>query len=76
MRPRPRVDSALVKALARAHRWRRMPESEECGSITEFAAAGKIDRSYLCRVLRLTLLAPALVEVVYDGKTRGRVSEA
>jgi hypothetical protein len=57
-RPRPRVDSALVKALARAHRWHRMLESGECGSITELAAAEKIDRSYLCRVLRLTLLAP------------------
>jgi hypothetical protein len=52
------VDSALVKALARAHRWQRMLESGECASISELAAAEKIDRSYLCRVLRLTLLAP------------------
>jgi hypothetical protein len=56
--PRPRVDSALVKALARAHRWQRLLESGEYASITELAAAEKIDRSYLCRVLRLTLLAP------------------
>ena len=61
-RPRPRVDSALVKALARAHRWQRLLESGECGSITELAAAEKIDRSYPCRVLRLTLLAPEIVE--------------
>ena len=53
-RQRPRVDSALVKALARAHRWQRLLESGECASITELAAAEKIDRSYLCRVLRLT----------------------
>ncbi len=52
------IDSALVKAIARAHRWQRMLESGEYGSITELAAAEKINPSYLCRVLRLTLLAP------------------
>lgn len=57
-RPRPRIASALVRAVARAHRWQRILESGECASITELAAAEKIDRSYLCRVLRLTLLAP------------------
>ena len=67
-RPRPRIDSALVKALARAHRWQRLLESGECPSITELAAAEKIDRSYLCRVLRLTLLAPELVETILDGR--------
>jgi hypothetical protein len=67
-RPRPRVDGALVKALARAHRWQRLLESGECGSITELAAAEKIDRSYLRRVLRLTLLASVLVEAILDGR--------
>ena len=67
-RPRPRVDSALVKAIARAHRWQRLLESGECGSITELAAAERIDRSYTCRVLRLTLLAPELVEAILDGR--------
>ena len=67
-RPRPRVDSALVKAIARAHRWQRMLESGECGSITELAAAEQIDRSYLCRVLRLTLLAPKIIEAIMDGR--------
>jgi hypothetical protein len=58
----------LVKALARAHRWQRVLESGQCGSIAELAAAEKIDRSYLCRVLRLTLLAPELVEDILDGR--------
>ena len=63
-----RIDSALVKALARGHRWQRLLESGECASITELAAAEKIDRSYLCRVLRLTLLAPEIVEGILDGR--------
>ena len=67
-RPRPRVDSALVKALARAHRWQRLLESGTYGSITELAEAEKINRSYMCRVLRLTLLAPEVAEVILDGR--------
>ena len=45
-----------------------MLESGECASITELAAAEKIDRSYLCRVLRLTLLALEIVEAILDGR--------
>ena len=66
--PRTRVDSALVKAIARAHRWRQMLESGVHDTITELAAAEKINQSYVCRVLRLTLLAPDLVEAILDGR--------
>ena len=65
---RPRVDSTLVKALARAFRWRRMLESGRYGTVTELAAAEKVNQSYLCRVLRLTLLAPEIVEAILDGR--------
>jgi hypothetical protein len=64
---RPRVDSAMVKALARAHRWKRMIETGEFATAKELAAAEKINPSYLGRVLRLTLLAPDLAERVLDG---------
>jgi hypothetical protein len=67
-RPRPRIDSALVKALARAHRWQRMLESGECGTLAEMADAERISRSYVSRVLRLTLLAPDIVERILDGR--------
>lgn len=66
--PRPRVDNTVVKALARAFRWQRMLENGKYGSITELAAAEKINRSYLCRVLRLALLAPDIVEAILDGR--------
>ncbi len=55
--PRPRIDSTLVKALARAHRWNKLLESGRYGSAAELAAAEKINPSYVSRVLRLTLLA-------------------
>ena len=66
--PLTRIDSALVKAIARAHRWQRMLESGEFSSITELAEAEKINRSYVCRMLRLTLLAPDVVEAILDGR--------
>jgi hypothetical protein len=65
--PLPRVDNALVKALVRAHRWRNMLESNLFASVRELAKAEKINESYLCRVLRLTLLSPALTESILNG---------
>lgn len=67
MPPRARMDSALVKAVARAYRWRRMLEVGIYGTITELAAAEKINQSYVCRILRLTLLAPDLIEAILNG---------
>jgi hypothetical protein len=63
-----RVDGTLVKAFARAHRWQGMLDSGEYGSIEELARAETINPSYLARVLRLTLLAPDIVESILDGQ--------
>jgi hypothetical protein len=65
---RSQVDSTLVKAIARAHRWQRMLESGDYASIAELASAERINPSYLARVLRLTLLAPNLVDRILDGQ--------
>jgi hypothetical protein len=64
------VDNAIVKALGRAHRWKAMLESGEYASLTELARVENINLSYLCRVLRLTLLAPDIVEVLLNGEHR------
>jgi hypothetical protein len=66
--PRARVDSAMVKAIARAYRWRKMLESGIHATIAEIAAAEKINESYVGRVLRLTLLAPDIVEAILGGR--------
>lgn len=66
--PQPRIDNALLKALARAHRWRRMIERGEYASITELAKAEDVNQSYACRVLRLSLLAPSIVTAILDGR--------
>ena len=66
--PAPRVDSALVKAVVRAHRWRQMLESGEYASSAELAKAEKVNDSYLSRILRLTLLAPDIIEAILSGR--------
>ncbi|MGK7864885.1 hypothetical protein [Falsiroseomonas sp. E2-1-a4] len=62
------ADTTLVKALARAFRWRRMMEAGRYGTIDELAAAEKINSSYVSRLLRLTLLSPDIVESILDGR--------
>ena len=63
-------DITLIKAVARAFRWRRMLETGRFATINELAAAEKINSSYVSRVLRLTLLAPDIVEAILDGRQR------
>ena len=67
-RTRRHPDDALIKALARAFRWKRMLESGEFATIAELAAREGITVSYLTRLLRMTLLAPDLVVAILDGR--------
>jgi hypothetical protein len=62
-----RSDSTLVKALGRAFRWKQLLESGDFAAIGELAEHERIAHSYMTRVLRLTLLAPDLVEAILDG---------
>ncbi len=65
---KPTPDDTLLKALARAHRWKRMLESGQVASLNELSEAEKINPSYLTRIYRLTLLAPDIVETILDGR--------
>ena len=71
---RTRADPALLKALARAFRWQTMLDEGRYASISEMAAAEKIERGYLGKVLQLTLLAPDVVEAIQDGRHGADVS--
>ncbi len=66
--PRQHVDTTVLKALARAHRWQRMLESDAFANVGELATAERINASYLSRVLRLTILAPEIVEAILDRR--------
>jgi hypothetical protein len=62
------ADSRLVSALARAHRWKRLLEEGRYRSAGEIAEAEKVSRSFVNRMLRLTLLVPDIVEAILDGR--------
>ena len=68
--------TTLVKALARAFRWKRLLESGEFVTVSELAEREGIAPSYMTRVLRLTLLAPDIVEAILDGKQGPEVTLA
>ena len=63
-----RCENSLINALAKAHRWRRLIETGKYSSAAELSRAEGINESYLCRVLRLSLLAPDIVEAILDGR--------
>jgi hypothetical protein len=63
-----RADPALLKALARAFRYQRLLDEGRYASVSEMAAAERIERGYLGSLLRLTLLAPEIVQAILDGR--------
>ncbi|NVM39098.1 hypothetical protein HWX16_02040 [Ochrobactrum intermedium] len=71
-----KTGNTLVKALARAFRWKRMLESGEFATIAELAERECIAPSYMTRVLRLTLLSPEIVEAILDGRQSAEVTLA
>ena len=71
-----KIYNTLVKALALAFRWNRMLESGEFATIAEQAEREGIASSYMTRVVRLTLLAPDIVEAILDGRQGPEVTLA
>jgi hypothetical protein len=65
---KPQPNSTPIKALARAWRWQQLLDSGVYTRVAELADAEHINRSYVCRVLRLMLLAPVIVERILDGR--------
>lgn len=65
---RARPDSALLKALARGFRWKKMLQEGDYQTLEEIADAENINPSYVSRLLRMTLLAPEIVEAILAGR--------
>lgn len=65
---RARVDSALLKALSRGFRWKKLLEEGDYQTLEEIAKAENINPSYVSRLLRMTLLAPEIVEAILAGR--------
>ncbi len=68
------IDNTMVKALARAFRWQEILENGTYSTVKEIAVGERINESYVSRVLRLTLLAPEIVESIVDGSHSPQVT--
>ena len=69
-----RRDYTLIKAIARAHRWKEMLATGKYASLVELSETEKINGSYLSRILRLTFLAPDIIESILDGRQPQEIS--
>ena len=65
---KPRPHETLIRALARGHRWKRMLEGGKYRSAGELADTEGVSRSFVNRLLRITVLAPNIQEAILDGR--------
>jgi hypothetical protein len=65
--PAPRADSALLKAVARAHHWSDELLSGRAPSIAKVAEREGVSARYIRRLMRLAFLAPEIVEAIAAG---------
>jgi hypothetical protein len=64
---KPQSGGTLIKALVRAWRWQRMLDEGRFASVRELSEAERVSLSYISRILRLTMLAPEIVERILVG---------
>ena len=69
--PQRSIESPLARLLVRAFRWKRLLEIGEHATLADLAAAEKVDKSNLSKVLRLTLLSPDIVAAILDRTEPG-----
>jgi hypothetical protein len=62
------IQAAVVQALARAFSWAEILESGQVKSISELARSLEVDGSYVTRILKMTTLAPDIMEAIINGE--------
>jgi hypothetical protein len=61
-------ESALLRAIVKAHHWQSMLNDRRYSSIAELATAHKVSHTYACRIMSLNALSPRIVEAVLEGR--------
>lgn len=69
-------DSPLLRALGLAHHWQRLLDEGRCAGLREIAEAEDMDLGRASRIMRLTHLAPEVIEAALrDGRLAVGLSE-
>jgi hypothetical protein len=61
-------DLPLIRTLGKAFYWQRLLDSGEVANATELARGLKLELGWVAEVLRMTLLAPNIVQAIIDGR--------
>jgi hypothetical protein len=72
--PAATIDNAMVKAIARAFRWQKLLEIGTYTCLDDIAKTEKIGASFISRIIRLTSLAPDIVDSILDGRQPGQLT--
>jgi hypothetical protein len=70
------AQESLLTALAKAHLWKDLLDSGKILSISELAQRLGLDQSYIARTLRLSYLAPDIIEDIARGNEPSGLSLA
>ena len=62
-----RRDAVMIKTLARGYRWRALLDEGKYATIEDLGQREQISPSYVSRVIRMTFLAPDIVEAILNG---------
>jgi hypothetical protein len=64
----PKVDSTILKAIARAHRWFDDLVSGRAASMVEIGRREGVSKPYISRMIRLAFLSPTIVGKIVEGR--------
>lgn len=61
-------DEKMIKAFAKAYKWKNMLEEDEIGSLAQIAVKENITGAYVSKVFNLNFIAPEIVEKILNGE--------
>lgn len=70
-----KIDSTLLKTIARAHCWFEELATGKVSSLTEIAQRESVGKSYVGDILKLAFVPPKLVEAIADGGSQNLITD-
>lgn len=61
------IDIPMIKTLGKAFYWQRLLDEGKYATATDLARALKLESGWVAEVLRMTNLAPEIIEAIFDG---------
>jgi len=61
-------DTPMIKTLGKAFYWKRLIDDGTYPTTSDLARALKLERGWAAEMLRMTMLAPDIVEAIFEGR--------